>query len=435
MISLRIPLRSIIYWKCDIDRFCFLIFYLYICSGNLSRFISFGAFKDNLLITEFLLYVFCFLRLITDNRFNFRYVKFLGIALVLFASSFYGAILNKFDFGSTLYSVRLILMILAGIQMGELFFKKFGCAIENFYRYISSLYFVLTILGFGIYFVFRHSTEFWQVLAGIGIIFGGDPHIGRYVSVYFDPNYFAAIGSIPFITMYRLNCLGPSIRTVIKLSILSLSVWLSWSRSGIATFFFMAVYFFVEWFMQNRMRILKNKWLFNICGGLVFFAVALAIRFDDAFRFFSKLIHTRTDGTAFARWDSFKLGLAILSDYPLFGVGYNYLRLFVKGILGGSSVDSSVLATVVNFGLIPSSLFVVMFVVWSVNFISSYNSIKEKDKEVFLSSRAFFAYLLFVIIFTCHFNNVLYYQFWLVPVVAIFTYYSLCIKQIKKLGY
>ena len=167
----------------------------------------------------------------------------------------------------------------------------------------------------------------------------------------------------------------------------------------------------------------------------MFFAVALAIRFDDAFRFFSKLIHTRTDGTAFARGDSFKLGLAILSDYPLFGVGYNYLRLFVKGILGGSSVDSSVLATVVNFGLIPSSLFVVMFVVWSVNFISSYNSLKEKDKEVFLSSRAFFAYLLFVIIFTCHFNNVLYYQFWLVPVVAIFTYYSLCIKQIKKLGY
>lgn len=371
-----------------------------------------------------------FLFLITKKAFHTRHLKVLCLAGVVLASSFYGAALNGFDLGATFYAIRLICLVLCGVQIGEIFFSKFGDSIIDFYKIISVLYTVQASFGFFIYIIFRESAFFWAFLGRLGIACGGDPHVGRFVSVYFDPNFYSVIAIIPFIAMLRLVYLNPSARKFIYLGFLSLSIFLTWSRSGIATLFMLLACLAYDYISSIRFFLIRTKILFGVFVGFVAASSIVLFRSYDATFFFLRLSGLKGDGSAFSRWNSLKTGLEIFGQHPMFGVGYNYLRKYLaEG--SHSSIDSSVLSTFANFGLVVSMLFVCVFVVYWYKFRKSIEVIRIKNRELYVVGGIYSVYLLIVVCFSSLFNNILYYQFWLVPMVAIYTYLSFCIKKTK----
>lgn len=435
MASFRVslPSKSLrIVPKVNFENAFFRLFCLYICTGNLWRLFPTPIFKESILISEVLLFIACFSHFFLKETYSFRHLKFLFVAGIILCSSAYGAVLNGFDLASTLYAVRLVCLILCGVLIGEIFFNKFGTSIVDFYKSISFYFTVQMSIGFLIYICFRDSRAFWLFLSYLGVTYNGDPHMGRFLSVYFDPNFYAAIAVIPFIAMYRLARLSCSYKNYLRLGFLTLSIVLTWSRSGIATLFILLFFLFFNFILKLKRYLFKNKMVLGIIAGLIIAGIALILRFEDASVFFVRLITVRTENSAFSRWYSFSLGLDVFCQYPLFGVGYNYLSQFVKGLLSGSSIDSSVLATFVNFGLIQSTLFAFLFSFYVHKFRTSYSAIKSKSPELFTACNLYLVYLLSIVVFASVFNNLLYFQFWLVPMIAIFTYLSLCLRTVSK---
>lgn len=415
--------------KGGIENSLFRIFCIYLCTGNLWRFFPTPILKENILLTEFLLFALSFLRLVMRRTFYMSHLKLLCVAGIVLGSSLYGAALNGFDLGATFYAIRLILLILCGLQIGEIFFNRFGDSLLNFYNALSYYYTIQAILGFCIYIAFRDSQLLWMFLGRFGITYGGDPHIGRFVSVYLDPNYYSVIALIPFIAMLRLIRFDPSRKNYSCLGVLLLSFLFTWSRSGMATLFVLIFYLLYVRLAKVSPFLFGRKVLFVGCLGVISIVMIFTWRFNDATYFFSRLIGFTVDKSAIGRWDSFKSGLEILFQHPVLGVGYNYLKNHIS--TGHSSIDSSILSTFTNFGLPASSLFVCVFVIYWYKFKRSCEIVKTKNREIYLVGNMYSVYLLTVIIFSSLFNNILYYQFWLIPMVAIYTYLSLCIKKIK----
>jgi hypothetical protein len=416
--------------KGGIENALFRVFCIHLCTGNLWRFFPTPILKENILITEFFLFVLCFLRLALRRSFYTCHLKLLCVSGVILGSSLYGAALNGFDLGATFYAIRLILLIVCGFQVGEIFFNRFGDSLLSFYKAINYYYTIQAIFGFCIYIAFRDSQLLWAFLGRLGVSYGGDPHIGRFVSVYLDPNFYSVIAIIPLIAMLRLVRLSPSKKNYSCLVIVLLSFLFTWSRSGMATLFILLFYLLYNRMAKFRTILIGCKILLSIFIVLLSAIIIVAWRFNDATFFFLRLIGFSVDKSAIGRWDSFKSGLEILYQHPILGVGYNYLRKYLaEG--SHSSIDSSVLSTFVNFGPVVSMLFICVLVIYLYKFIRSCESVKIKNREICFVGNIYSVYLLTVIMFSSLFNNILYYQFWLIPMVAIYTYLSLCIKKLR----
>jgi hypothetical protein len=405
------------------------IFSFYIVVGNIPRIPHLLFFQETkgTLITEFLLYFVSLLRFILNLRFSYIRVSFLLFSIIIVLSSFHGALLKGFHYSSTLYAIRLIFIILSGIQVGEVFYNQFQSSIEKLYKFISSVYFIHVLLGFVIYFVFRKSIHLWAFLESLGFLFKGDPHSGRFVSTYLDPNYFSAIALIPFIAMYRLNHIHPSFSNQFRLIAVTLSIILAWSRSGIATFLFIITYFIYVRFLLQNTKHLKLKWAINITGLFIFVVLIFCIFRNEMGVFFYRLIHLSRDESALARVSSFSSGIHIIFQHP-FGIGYNYSSLYNDFPF----VDSSILNTFITFGSVFSFLILILFVLYLIRFRINVKKVKQTHKEIYFASKAYHIYLLFCILFASQFNNLLYYQYWLIPIISLFTYFSLCFRRIRK---
>lgn len=105
--------------------------------------------------------------------------------------------------------------------------------------------------------------------------------------------------------------------------------------------------------------------------------------------------------------------------HPLFGVGYNYLALYMEEYNSLSSVDSSPLATLINFGTIPCLGITLVFFIWALKGLRRFAQKEELLSKFF---RWFLCYTIIVLFFSSQFNNILYYQFWLLPVISIFSF-------------
>src|SRR5579872_1196726 len=211
------------------------LFSFYIISGNLFRLISAG-FEHNLLITEFILYAFSVL---TFFVFPFNISCFLFFFLFVFSSMMFGSFYNGVHLPSLMYGIRLIGMVFSGIVIGNLLFRKYGFSIRDFLKYFESVYLKNLFLGMVIFIFFPSSRSFWLFLSNFGIQFNGDPHIGRFVSTYFDPNYFGAICCIPFLISLHLCKNFSEKKGKWKPFLFFLGALFTWSRSGIATLLFL----------------------------------------------------------------------------------------------------------------------------------------------------------------------------------------------------
>jgi O-Antigen ligase len=396
--------------------------FLYLVIGNVARFLAVGSFTNNLLVTEFFLYA-------ATLAIFLIYPQLLTELLVGWGF-FFSFILLSFTLGSwqggleavpLLYALRLILLLSSGFVLGYCLHRLNPNQVSAM-KWFSQAYLALAIFGFIIYLAFPNSYELWQFLKNYGIEVNGDPHVRRFISSYFDPNYYGAIAPLGVITSLLYYHYSKSLRYLFIALFVALSILLSSSRSGIATFLAMTLFILfqvIKYLLSKRNLSLRLVTLVPLI--FIGLLVLSPIYLEPIFRAWQRIVEL--DGSAQVRFNSFKLGQELFSTAPIFGLGYNYLVIYAERARGLSSVDSSVQATLINFGII-GTFFIIAYSVWFL--IKLYTRLGQQPLAVQRPLRLMLwylnSYVAVIFVFTSQFNNILYYQFWLLPVVALYSY-------------
>jgi len=267
---------------------------------------------------------------------------------------------------------------------------------ENTELFISFSYLVRFIAYFGLYIIARNETIkpyclflflliIALALAALGFIqfvfypdfssmetFGWDPHIGRLLSTWFDPNFLG--GFFSFIILLILNVLfdrkqNKKEKLFLGLTafILFVALVLTFSRSAYLMFFVglvltglraprvlivVILFFIVSIFLVPR----AQERVQEMVGSMF----ALAINSYDY----------GMDETAKLRVASWEESFSIFYDHPLLGIGYDTMRyeklnrgdITDPTIHSGSGADSSLLTILVTTGIIGFLFFLWMIV-------------------------------------------------------------------------
>jgi O-antigen ligase len=409
-----------------------VVVFLYIVLGNIPRIVQLPGFRDNVLITEAIFYMMLILYAFLSRNALKITCKYYILFSVILISFIYGTMLNQFDFKSSLYVLRLVLFMFCSAAGGYLLYRHYKLNINGALHYLFVVYLYLIMFGFLIYFAFPQSYRLWEMLSQFGIVFNGDPHVRRFVSPYLDPNYFAAIACLPLLLSFYLYKSTKRLLYLLGLFLAIVSIMLSGSRSGMATM--MAVIIFMNYryilLMLTRLKTSKSYiYTTSIVSLIVILCSPLYIQ--NIIQVVNRIISIPNDPSALYRLYSFMYGFSIFSERPILGVGYNYLSVYMENYSDLSSVDSSILGTLINFGLVFSLIIFGFISYRAFAFIQRLKRDKRLEERICGFVYPFLMYVLFVILFTSQFNNVVYYQFWVVPVLMISTYLSLVTKGNK----
>jgi O-antigen ligase len=386
-------------------------FFVFIACGNLFRFIETPLFPDSLIVSEIILYI-CSLASLPFLSLSPRtYLHLFCLSFAVALSCAYGAFLQEADVYAILYAVRLIAMILSSVSMAavlQIVFSK----VESCFRFLCCAYFVSLVLGLLIYLFFSVSEDLWAFLQGYHIFFRGDPHMGRFVSVYFDPNYYASIAGMPFLmSLYLFKTTGER-KYQIFAFLLFLSVLLTWSRSGIFIMGLVAGFLFLRSTKIATVFSLTYRKALGVAAALASLIMMAIWNWEELVFFLNRTFHIQDDTSALSRLMTFHLGLSLLEQHPFFGIGYNFLYSYTREAIGINSIDSSLLALLVQFGCLPSFGLGIYLFSQTGRALSLYRKATPKLKS-FLAS--FFFYGFSVVLFSSFFNNILLYPFWLLP--------------------
>jgi len=374
-------------------------FALFMIGGNFFRFFHLRPFPSHLSAIEALLYLLA----LPPYFYKIRKSQLLVLAIAL--STLYGSFLHGIDLASVLYSFKLIAMIASGVVLGEVLHKKYQGDVDQVSSYFIKIFSWVLFLGIAIFIFFPRAHYFFQLLQNFGIGFLGDPHQRRFISPFFDPNYYSAIASIPLILLWTLKEKKRGHHLLFFLFLAS--IFVSFSRSGIAScILLLFIMGLVHWMGQ---KVLQARHLLFVA----LFTFLLTFYSQEGLYFFNRLLHIGEDPSALARLITFQQGAAIFFEYPFFGTGYNYLSHLLQNKSSILSIDSSSLSTLVNFGLIPCLTFLFWGVFWSIR------SFRRLMHPLF---SWLYLYLVISIFFTSQFNNLLYYQYYAIPMIALFTF-------------
>lgn len=355
------------------------LFGAFLIAGQFFRLIRVPVIPSSFSLLEALLYLFVLPIYLSKLRKSFFF-----IAITVFSTT-YGSFLHGFDSISVFYAIKLSFMIMAGVVIGEILHQRYG--LEECLDFFLRTFTVLLLIGGVIFFVFPKAHLFFAYIENFGIRFYGDPHERRFISPLFDPNYYAAVACLPLILSW--------IRKKYLLSFFFLlSILLTFSRSGIATCFVLLL------FRGKNLPL----FILGVLFGTIFF-------YEEIASFWGRIVHIAADESALARLDTFKTGAAFFLRHPFFGVGYHYSSPLFFAEFGRLAPDSSILITLIDFGLIPTLFFLFCAFFWSIR--------KLQSSSLF---NWLYAYLILCIFFTSQFNNLLYYQYWLIPMIALFTF-------------
>lgn len=384
------------------------LFGFFFIAGNFFRIFSLYFLKSSLSALEIFFY------LVTVPLYFSRLRKSQYVLLAIGISTFYGYIKYGWDAASILYSCKLFAMIISGIAVGEALFIKYTNDPNKGLFFLLYLFAINMIVGWIIFFCFPNSKLFFIFLQKFGIHFYGDPHQNRFISTFFDPNYYSAIACIPFMLSLLLRKYFFAISFFI-------SILFTWSRSGVATFFLLLFFLFIleKMFTQKRVDARRRIKTFVYLG---IFLVSILIFSEELVLFFSRLFSLANDNSALCRLHSFVMGCEYFLHYPFFGWGYDYLAKFLLEDKGITGIDSSLLFTLINFGLIPTLTFIFISIYESYNYFNIMFVISNKNNLLASCFFWFYAYVLIIVIFTCQFNHIIYYQYWLIPIIVLFTF-------------
>jgi len=402
--------------KAFISLFCIILL-----GGNALRFIPIQFLFGSVNAGEIFLYVCAififplfFSRLLTSSL-------YIVAMLVVMASLFIGLLKWGFESTAVLYSIRLLMQITVAALIGNILFELFGCNAVGLAVSTSKFYFYLSVISFVILLAFPESTALWAVLGDSGVEFSGDPHSGRLVSTYFDPNFFSAIIALPLVLAWNLYFRERSVRILLYAAVMTIADLLTFSRSGLSLLILTSICLALVSIPKNNLSKALNK------SFLVLFFVALIgalsfFLFPELYeRLFGRFVDVGSDASALARLDSFWIGMKLIAEEPILGYGYNY-GLLASTSERGLGLDSSFQVLILNFGLVLSILTVFAYVLWTIN-TSRVVKIRAPI-EVSILWKQLTIYLFLSLLWASNFNQLIFYTWWLMPVLAGMFYFD-----------
>lgn len=407
---------------------------LFLIFGNAARFLPIPASFGNINFGEILLYAsgfFLFPILLLEI---FR--SGIGLTLVLGTvfSIFVGLSLWGFDIQAISYSARLLAQLFISHLIGYILAKRFDSNILSALNGYILVYILIALAAIIIYLLFPESDALWIALTAFGIEFSGDPHIGRLVSLYFDPNFYAAIITLPAIISFMLFNETRRSKYLVFFLITSSTLLLTISRSGIALFFLIFLYITSMKFFYARSFIISRRPLKAIPLVICFMLIVFFFTQDQIDRLINRLSEGVQDDSSTARYDSLMIGMKLFEEHSLFGYGYNFVlpSLYEYGRIG---LDSSIQMFIVSYGLLPSIIisFVFALRIFQLNYRFKYAQ-KEgliSDKIFIKSWRLYLIYFIATLFFAANFNQILFYPFWIVPVLSLLFYFELIYRKLR----
>lgn len=188
---------------------------------------------------------------------------------------------------------------------------------------------------------------------------GWDPHIGRLLSTWFDPNFLAGFLAFILCIVAAIASYRPSLKRLgpwVLVSVLFAAIILTYSRSGYAALLAGAIV--LTWLRSKRMFFV----LCVVAVAVVAFVPRVQERVQGAFNL---------DETSQLRLVSWQNALTVVRDFPLTGIGYNTYR-YVQVTYGfqedasehsAGGSDSSLLTVLVTTG--PLGLAAYLWMLWA----------------------------------------------------------------------
>lgn len=399
------------------------LFILYLLLGNIPRLWSRGA-GDALNVLEPVIYSCSILYVIRHRAYAWKVQWVWACCGVILFWILIGILGSGMDLGAIAYAVRYVCTLISGLALGTWMFVNWQHRSERVLSAFGFSYVAVALASFAILALFPESVLLWQFLALYGIEVNGDPHIGRLVSTYFDPNFYAAIIALPVLITGRSAIRQGGWRWL-GFGILLASCVLTVSRSGTAVLFMSAFVLFLPslsralYFMKVRYSTL-GLLLVAVCAA----GIVAALNVESLERLVQRVGGTSSDDSALARLDSFDIGMRLILERPFFGYGYNFSQALVVA-QRGIGLDSSVQVILVSFGVIGAF---VLLMICGLGWVQTHAALKRDSRHAGLFY-LFSVYLFFAVLFGSNFNQLLFYPFWAIPCVALGAYFSVCSKE------
>jgi len=340
------------------------------------------------------------------NKHMFIWIAF-GMCSVLINTVIYKYEVNNVFYGM-LYPLRLIhLLLLTSLIVNT--FNKYKTETKKIIDYIIINYMAVCMVGVVQLYFYPKASDFYNIFYKLGVYFPNpDPHIGRLLSTYFDPNYLAQCLSIPlaFSMIYWIKY--DKKRYLLSILVIILTIILTVSRSGFLSLGIVLAVIFLLCLKQRK--ITKKIFCFYVIIGVLTIA---ALLFSDI-RIFDRIVNTTQDKSTISRVDNWSGSLDIIKDNSIIGIGYNMIGFYKTEVLNLATSnstmfgsDSSLLLIVMTTGIIGA--------LWCIYALIKYiKKIYGKKEE----SNAIIAIIVAALV-GCNFINLLFYVLWLFPFLII----------------
>lgn len=399
---------------------CYIVIFCYIVLGNAMTF-NLGN-RLPVKVAELISIVLIFTLLLKKeekfkiSNFNFKLLIWL---LIGFVSLLINTIRFSYSIGSMLYgllySVRIIHLMLLCSLIKE-YFKENKIEIKKIFDFIINCYIVVCIIGFVQLIFFPKAYDFYEIFYNLGVYFpNADPHVGRLISTYFDPNYLAACLLIPtIITLIYWDKYNEK-KYFIKFLIISLTIILTVSRSGLLGYVITVFLFTLSGLKLEQGKLKYNKkTIILFLSIMIMFVISLK---SGNVRVVNRITNSVSDKSTYYRFDNWEYSMDIIKDNSLIGVGYNLIGTYSDvnlDIKRGESVkygsDSSLLLIMMTTGIIGF----IYFAIITLKYIIKNIRLRKKDIVYLISP-----IILISALICCNFNNVLFYTLWMFPVLLI----------------
>ena len=405
-----------------------LLVFLFVVLGNLPRFVPIAGSFGNINASELVLYL-CAAPILVKN---FKRLITSRAVLFLLCLNTFSLGVGIYHYGAAsdaiFYNIRLSAMILSAFAAGVAMHWIFRDDISRLAKAFTITYGVATIFSFVVLAMYPDSTVLWLKLEQMGINFTGDPHQFRLVSTYLDPNFFGTIIVLP-ILMATMVIRHTHYFAIFLLMVVALLF--SFSRSGISLALFAFACLFgirllstVTQYQMKRIAVRPAHVYFLLLSP--FLILALIYSFDSQIeRVIERFTTTAADNSALSRVRAFQTGVDLIAERPLLGHGYNFsIRQLFKT---GTKVDSSLQLVIISYGFVGTLVSFIAAGVWAWVISSKLRLLASP--QPYLLFKKLVVYTALTLLWAGHFNQIVFYPFWLLPVLALFFYFDqLCVS-------
>lgn len=332
--------------------------------------------------------------------------------LIAFVSSTINFVVNKYGLTDYIYGIsyifRLIHLVLL-IRITEFFIEDTEIGKTKLLNFVINCYMIVCIIGFIQLLLFPTAIDWYTFASKFGGTWADpDPHQGRLLSTYHDPNYLASVIIIPTGLIISKIMIKNEFKNIensdlIKLAVLLITLVLTESRTSLVGFAILMIALILYYGLNKKIPTqVYIALLALILVGILF------VMFGDV-EVINKISNVKTDDSAKHRFDSWNEAFSIFKKNFVYGIGYNLYAPYnemmtAQGVVNTSSygLDSSVLFAFVTTGLFGGIVF--LKIMYDIIKAKIYNYAYIGVKAILLAS-----------IIMSFFNNLLFYTLWIFP--------------------